>query len=91
MPNDTRPPTDWGADRVRETLAGLSGKLDQCKHGASGFTATVYVDPDGAATSAGIASTDEGGEDAADCLVGILKSAKYPSPGSWTAKVTFPL
>jgi hypothetical protein len=91
MPNDTRPPTDWDADRVRETIAGLSGKLDKCKNGASGFTATVYVDPDGAATSAGIASSDDSGEDAADCLVGVLKSAKYPSPGSWTAKVTFPL
>lgn len=91
MPNDTRPPTDWDPGRVRETVAGLGNKLDQCKNGASGFTATVYVDPDGAATSAGIASTDEAGEDAADCLVGVLKAAKYPSPGSWTAKVTFPL
>lgn len=92
MPNDTRPPTDWDPGRVKETLAGLEAKLDKCKAGASGnFTATVYVDPDGAATSAGIASTDESGEDAADCLVGVLKGAKYPSPGSWTAKVTFPL
>ena len=92
MPNDTRPPTDWEASRVRETVTGLESKLSQCKQGAGGnFTATVYVDPDGAATSAGVASTDESGEDAADCLVGVLKSAKYPSPGSWTAKVTFPL
>jgi hypothetical protein len=92
MPNDTRPPTDWDSGRVSETVATLSTKLDKCKHGANGeFTATVYVDPDGAATSAGIASSDESGEGAADCLAGVLKDAKYPSPGSWTAKVTFPL
>src|SRR5262245_47642163 len=88
MPNDTRPPTDWDSSRVRETLAGIGGKLDKCKQGASGeFTATVYVDPDGKATSAGIASSDESGEDAADCLAGVLRDAKYPSPGSWSAKV----
>jgi len=92
MPNDTRPPTDWEAGRVQKTLSTLGSKIDQCKRGSGGnFTATVYVDPDGAATSAGIASSDESGEDAADCLVDVLKTAKYPSPGSWTAKVTFPL
>src|SRR5262249_13159111 len=47
MPNDTRPPTDWDAARVRETVTSLGSKLDKCKQGASAnFTATVYVDPD---------------------------------------------
>ncbi|HEX4476449.1 MAG TPA: AgmX/PglI C-terminal domain-containing protein [Polyangiaceae bacterium] len=92
MPNDVRPPTDWDESRVRDVVTSLSHKVDECKHGARGdFTATVYVDPDGAALSAGIAESDESGEDAADCLVKALKSAKYPSPGSWPAKVTFSL
>jgi hypothetical protein len=92
MPNDARPPTDWSADRVRSTVAGLSGKIAQCKGGARGdVTATVYVDPDGAAVSVGIAVSDEAGESAADCLASVLKDAKFPSPGSWPAKVTFPL
>jgi hypothetical protein len=39
----------------------------------------------------GIASSDESGEKAADCLVDLLKGAKFPSPGSWPAKVTFSL
>ena len=92
MPNDSRPPTDWGSDRVEETLAGISSEIASCKKGAKGeSTATVYVDPEGAATSVGIASSDESGEKAADCLVDLLKGTKFPSPGSWPAKVTFSL
>jgi hypothetical protein len=92
MPNDARPPTDWDADRVRDVVARLSGKIAECKRGARGdITATVYVDPDGAAVSAGIGASDESGEQAADCLVDVLRGAKYPSPGSWPAKVTFSL
>ena len=92
MPNDERPPTDWDADRVASMKSSLGGKLEECKRNVSGnMTATVYVDPDGAAVTAGVASSDDSGEDAADCVVGVLKDAKYPSPGSWPAKVTFEL
>jgi hypothetical protein len=91
-PNDSRPPTAWDEGRVRSTVSGLSSKLDACKRGTHGdITATVYVDPDGAAISVGVAAADESGERAADCVAAALKDAKYPSPGSWPAKVTFPL
>lgn len=92
MPNDARPPTDWEPDRVGDTISELSSKIRACKKGARGkITATLYVDPDGNAVSVGIASSEDSGEDAADCLVSLLKDAKYPSPGSWPAKVSFPL
>jgi hypothetical protein len=92
MPNDVRPPTSWDSDRVASALQSVSSKIASCKNGTHGdFNATVYVDPDGAAVSAGIASSDESGESAADCLVDVLKSTKYPSPGSWPAKVSFSL
>jgi hypothetical protein len=92
MPNDERPPTDWEAERVESAKAAMGGKLDDCKRRSSGsFTATVYVDPDGAAVTAGVASSDDSGEAAADCIVSVLKDTKYPSPGSWPAKVTFAL
>jgi hypothetical protein len=92
MPNDERPPTDWSAERVASAVSTMSSKLAECKRGVSGdLTATVYVDPEGAAVSAGIAASDDSGEGAADCVVSVLKGAKYPSPGSWPAKVTFPL
>jgi len=92
MPNDERPPTDWDADRVASTRATVGGKLESCKRDVTGsMTATVYVDPDGAAVTVGVASSDDSGEEAADCIVAALKDAKYPSPGSWPAKVTFEL
>jgi hypothetical protein len=92
MENDERPPTDWTPDRVEDTVAELGEKITVCKGDAKGkLSATVYVDASGAATSVGIASADESGEKAADCLTSVLKAAKFPSPGSWPAKVTFPL
>lgn len=92
MPNDERPPTDWDAERVESAKATIGSQLDDCKRHVSGsLTATVYVDPDGAAVTAGVASSDDSGEAAADCVVSVLKGAKYPSPGSWPAKVTFEL
>lgn len=92
MPNDVREPTAWDKGRVDATVAEISSKIDECKSGARAqLTATVYVDPEGAALSAGVSSSDESGEAAADCVVGVLKSAKYPSPGSWPAKVSFDL
>ena len=77
---------------MESAKATIVSQLDDCKRHVSGsLTATVYVDPDGAAVTAGVASSDDSGEAAADCVVSVLKGAKYPSPGSWPAKVTFEL
>lgn len=91
-PNDVRPPTEWSSDRVDKTLEDLASKISTCKGSASGsFGATLYVDTDGHALSVGVTPPDSQGEAAVDCLVGVLKEAKYPSPGSWPAKVSFTL
>ena len=91
MPNDVRPPTDWSADSIEEALGELGPKLDECKSGGGSFSITMYVDTDGSVMSAGIAHADDGGESAADCILDVVKTASYPSPGSWPAKVTFSL
>ncbi len=91
-PNDVRPPTEWSSDRIEKTLNELGSKISSCKEGASGsFGATLYVGTDGHALSVGVTPPDAQGESAVDCLVGVLKEAKYPSPGSWPAKVSFTL
>jgi hypothetical protein len=41
--------------------------------------------------SVGVTPPDDQGESAVDCLVEVLKHAKFPSPGSWPAKVSFSL
>jgi hypothetical protein len=92
MANDERPATEWTAGRVDSVVSDTSAQIASCKRGVRGeLTATVYVDPEGSALSVGVAASDESGEKAADCVVGVLKDAKYPSPGSWPAKVTFTL
>ncbi len=91
-PNDVRPPTEWPSDRVEKTLDELASKISSCKGGSAGsFGATLYVGTDGHALSVGVTPPDARGESAVDCLVGVLKEAKYPSPGSWPAKVSFTL
>jgi hypothetical protein len=91
-PNDVRPPTEWPSDRAGEAVGELSKKLDECKNGVGGkFTATLYVATDGSVLAAGVTPPDETGESSVDCLVGVLKEAKLPSPGSWPAKISFEL
>jgi hypothetical protein len=88
---DVRDAVPWGADRIARSLATARPKLGQCTQGAPGrYKATVYVQTNGTAISAGVATPDERGEaGAADCLVSVIKSMKFPSPGSWPAKVMF--
>jgi hypothetical protein len=88
---DVRDAVPWGADRIAKSLATARPKLGQCTQGAPGrYHATVYVQTNGTPISAGVATPDERGETgAADCLVAVIKSMKFPSPGSWPAKVMF--
>jgi hypothetical protein len=88
---DVRDAVPWGPDRVAKPLASARGKLGHCTEGAPGrYRATVYVQTNGTALAAGIAPPDERGEgSAADCIVDVLKSMKFASPGSWPAKVMF--
>jgi hypothetical protein len=51
----------------------------------------MYVDTSGKVLAVGVTPPDESGEESVDCLVGVLKDAKMPSPGSWPAKVSFQL
>jgi len=91
-PNDVRAPTSWDGDRISDAVGKLTKQLSACKKGENGaFEATLYVATDGTVLSAGVTPPDEAGEAAVDCLVGTLKGASLPSPGSWPAKVTFTL
>jgi hypothetical protein len=88
---DVRDAVPWGADRIAKTLASARAKLGQCTHVAPGrYHATVYVQTNGTPISAGVAPPDERGEaGAVDCVVDVIKTMKFPSPGSWPAKVMF--
>ncbi len=89
----TRPPNDWGPDKVAAALGRQGDAIDRCKAGAGGsFRATMYVGPGGKVLAAGVATSTKEGDEKADCLVKALEKLKgLPSPGSWPAKVTFGL
>ena len=77
-PIETYMPSDW-----------CSGRINACKGDAHDpFLATIYVDTNGSAMSVGIAAPDRQQEAHSDCLVEVLSGLKYPTPGSWPAKVT---
>jgi hypothetical protein len=89
----TRPPSDWGPDKVAAALGRQGSAIDRCKEGAAGsFRATMYVGPGGKVLAAGVATSTKEGDEKADCLAKTLEKLKgLPSPGSWPAKVSFGL
>lgn len=90
-PNDVRAPANYDEEHLNKGLDKISGKLASCKGGKGSYEATMYVATDGSVLSASVTPPDEDGENSVDCLVSTLKSASFPSPGSWPAKVTFTL
>jgi len=91
-PNDVREPITWDDHDAAPGLKKIASDVKDCKRGNPGhFEATLYVGTDGKVLSAGVTPPDSAGEEALDCLVGLLEGASFPSPGSWPAKVTLSL
>lgn len=89
-PSDVRPPVPWTVEDVDETLKENQEELSACGGGGP-FKVTAYVATDGSVLSAGIAHSDDNAQSTASCLVGAIQQLEFDSPGSWPAKVTFPL
>ena len=87
---EVRPAMEWTADDIAEKMTELQPEIDKCKGlaGPNRYTATWYVDVTGKVLAAGMSQSQGGGDAAVDCLVGVLKGAEFPSPGSWPAKMT---
>jgi hypothetical protein len=88
--SEDRPPVAWTPERLGAQQRKVKTALDTCrkKAGTKSLKATMYVDTDGKASAIGVASGDEKGDAAADCVVAALKTLKFPSPGSYASKVT---
>jgi hypothetical protein len=91
-PDDVRPPVDWAPDEILDALEKVRGDVEGCKQGTTrAFEITMYVGTDGKPIAVGAAPPGVEADLAIDCMVGVLMGAKFPSPGSWPAKVTFQL
>lgn len=89
-PDDIRPPVEWAASDVEKTLTDAKNaeELYACGRGGP-FEITAYIEGNGRVLSAGVAHTDDNGEETAACLVDVIEGMTFDSPGSWKAKVTF--
>jgi hypothetical protein len=90
---DARPPVPWGEADLGPVYRRLASTLRECRRraGTGAMQITFYVDPsadgrEGKATNAGVAVSDERGPAAIDCAVKAVLRARFPSPGSYTAK-----
>jgi hypothetical protein len=85
-----REAVEWSPGDLGPQGSTLKDKLRACQSeaGTAGLSVTMYIDPDGKLLSAGVASADEHGLDAARCALDAARSQRYPSPGSYPAKVT---
>ena len=94
-PGSVREPTQWTADKVSGTLSKHEGDLKKCTKGATGFKVTAYVAPvgdggkEGRALSVGVSTPNKEGAERTDCIAEAVKGMKFPSPGSYPAKVTY--
>jgi hypothetical protein len=87
---EERAPVAWSPEQLGNAQKKARSALAQCRKqaGTKSIKATMYVETDGKATAVGLASGDEKGEAAADCVTSALKGLKYPSPGSYASKVS---
>jgi len=92
MPSDARPPVEWTADDAESGIKKIRKKIRECTGGASGtYQVTAYIDVQGNPISVGVASPDSVADSQMDCLADAVKGAKFKSPGSYPAKVSFEL
>jgi len=84
-----REPVAWAPSDLGHAGDELRAKLHACGREKGGaVSVTLYVDPNGKPVTAGAASDDEHGIEALDCAVEAAMGLRYPSPGSYPAKVT---
>jgi hypothetical protein len=93
LDGDAHRPADPGAQgAVLPSIEKAKGKLEACKKGSKAkMTATIYVAKGGKPLSVGLAIDDPSGDEAIDCVVGVLMGLKYVNKASWPTKVTVQL
>ncbi len=88
--DEERPPVAWSTENLGAAQGKAKEALSACKKsaGTKGLKVTFYVDDHGKAEAVGVSSRDEKGEAAVGCVVDAIKGLKFPSPGSYAAKVS---
>lgn len=89
---DVREAVEVESGQVKSAQEKLKKKVSDCNIGSrSHYRATAYLDTSGKVITASVTSADPSAELAIDCLVDLVKSTDFPSPGSYAGKVSFEL
>lgn len=89
---DVREPVNVDPEEVAKVRKKLQKQASDCRVGSpSPYQVTAYLDTSGKVITASVTSTDPAGELNVDCVVDLVKTAEFPSPGSYAGKVTFEL
>lgn len=92
LPDGVRPPLALTAARFQATLGPSMAKLASCKGSERGTVeVTAYIDAGGTVLSAGAASKNGKFRGELDCVADTVKALTFPSPGSYPAKISFPI
>lgn len=79
-------------DQVKKVQGKLKQQVSDCQiDQGSHVSVTAYLDTSGKVITASASSPDPNVEGHIDCLLDLVKSAEFPSPGSYAGKVTFQL
>ncbi len=90
-PGSGRPPDVWPAERAAEPLAEHRAEIDGCGVSGEGYSLTMYIQPGGQVSSAGVSYPAPDAATAADCVARAATAWTMPDPGSWITKVTVDL
>ncbi|HEY5956903.1 MAG TPA: hypothetical protein VIV60_10135, partial [Polyangiaceae bacterium] len=88
---EVREPVSVEAEQVKKVQTKLRKKASDCHGVSSTYQVTAYLDTSGKVITASVTTRDPEGEASIDCLVDLVKTAEFPSPGSYMGKVTFSL
>lgn len=85
---EVRPPVELPSELVRDALGPQLAEL-AARCGGGPVVATVYVDPEGRALSAGVAAPGIANPGQLDCISEAVRALSFPSPGSYLGKTRF--
>lgn len=89
---DVRTAAAVEADQVKKVQAKLRKQVGDCQIDQSArVVVTAYLDTSGKVITASASSPDPNVDGHIDCLLDLVRSAEFPSPGSYAGKVTFQL
>jgi hypothetical protein len=91
------PPDDSVREPVALSAEDVAGVIEQNRAlidatcGTGSYLVTAYIDPSGKAVAVGAAARDAPSALNLDCVTEAIENFTFASPGSYVAKVTFPL